>query len=769
MKNADFQGQPRTFTGANNRKSSAPPVRVRACPPVPVRAIGLFLIAFPALLNAATPISFRHDILPIFSKHGCNSGGCHGAIAGKGGFRLSLNAYDPATDHYNVVRHANGRRVEPAEPARSLLLTKPTAALKHKGGKVLHEGSSDYKTIATWIQQGAPAPSQEDPQVLSIEISPSEALLQKGQSQAYEVTAHFTDGSSRNVTPWTIFNSTDATLSKINKETGEATVIGFGEGAITAWYSSQIAIARITSPWPTTPDALDIGTTPPRNFIDEKVDAQLARLNLLPSPHSTDSEFLRRAFLDTIGNLPTPDETRKFLSDSCPNKRDKLVDHLLERPEFTDYWTYRLADIFLITGKRLRPDAVKAYYQWLRKQVEDNIPWDIIARQVITAKGESTSNGATNFYALHQDPENMAENISQAFMGLSINCAKCHNHPLEKWTNDQYYSFANLFARVRAKGWGGDARNGDGHRTLYVVPSGDLIQPRTGKPRTPAPLDGKPLPIDSPEDRRQILADWLTSPENPYFSRAIANRVWAAFFGVGIVNQVDDLRTTNPASNEPLLQAISTYLAEQNYDLKSLMRIILLSNTYRRSSIPTEANREDTKYFSRYYPRRLMAETLHDSITAVTKAQTEFKKITLSDGSTQETKFYKEGTRALQLFDSAVTSYFLETFGRNEREITCECERSDKPSMVQVLHLSNGDILNQQLQDKASCVTQLLEYTPENIINEAYLLCLSRFPTLDERKQLLPLLKDSSKKELRPLVEDLFWALMTSREFLFQK
>ena len=726
----------------------------------------LATILLTPLLQSAPTISFQHDILPILSKAGCNGGGCHGAIAGKGGFRLSLNAYDPTTDHYNITRHANGRRIEPADPARSLVLTKPTAALKHKGGKVLHEDSADYKTIATWIQQGAPGPSKDDPTIDRIEINPPHSLLKKGKEQQFKVTAFFSDDTKRDVTPWTLFTSTDATIAKIDNKTGKATVLGYGEGAITAWYSSQIAIARITSPWPrksTTTKFL-----PPRNVIDEKINDQLTQLNLPTSIPASDSEFIRRAYLDTIGILPTPAETRAFLNDKSADKHEKLVDHLLERPEFVDYWTYRLSDIFLISGKKLRPDAVKAYYQWIRKQVEENKPWDEIARQVVTAQGESTKNGATNFYALHQDPENMAENISQAFMGLSLNCAKCHNHPLEKWTNDQYYSFANLFARVRAKGWGGDARSGDGHRTLYVAPSGDLIQPRTGKPQPPAPLDASPISQHDTQDRRKILAEWMTSPENPYFTRAIANRIWAAFFGIGIVNDVDDLRATNPASNEPLLQAISQHLVDSKYDLKSLMRLILKSNAYRRSSVPVPGNEEDTKFFSRYYPRRLMAETLYDAITSVTQAKTKFNKITISDGSTQDTKFYKEGTRALQLYDSAVTSYFLKTFGRNEREITCECERSDKPSMVQVLHLSNGDTLNKQLNAKESCVSPLLEKEANEILDEAYLLCVSRFPSEKERNQLQKLLTNAKGDEKRTMIEDLFWALMTSREFLFQ-
>ncbi|MEM1442106.1 MAG: DUF1553 domain-containing protein, partial [Verrucomicrobiota bacterium] len=402
--------------------------------------------------------------------------------------------------------------------------------------------------------------------------------------------------------------------------------------------------------------------------------------------------------------------------------------------------------------------------------VENNLPWDEMARQVVTATGVSTEEGATNFYAVHQDPENMAENVSQAFLSLSLNCAKCHDHPLEKWTNDQYYAFANLFSRVRAKGWGGDPRNGDGVRTVYVEPRGDLIQPRTGRPQVPAPLDGEPIDPENPDDRREALAEWLTNPENDYFSRSITNRVWAAFFGDGLVSPVDDLRDSNPASNEPLLNELAAHLVENEFDLKSLMRVILNSETYQRSGEVLSENLADTKYHSRYYPRRLMAEILYDAIIDVTDVPSVFGNVVLRDGSTQKTEFYEEGTKALQLYDSAVQSYFLKTFGRNEREITCECERSNQPSMVQALHLSNGDTLNEKLSDEKSIVRSLLarEGSDQERLNQAYLRTLSRYPTEDESGRLLDLMKSAGPEEKHLILEDLFWALMTSREFLFQ-
>ncbi len=726
-------------------------------------------IALPfATGSEAKKLSFVHDVLPILSKAGCNSGGCHGALSGKGGFRLSLNAYDPESDHYNVTRHARGRRIEPAAPARSLFLTKPTAALKHKGGKVLHEDSEAYRILAEWIRAGAPGPSKEDPTLDRLEIIPHQSILRKGQSQKIKVKAFFSNGTSRDVTSRALFTSTDETVAQVDKKMGEISVHGHGTGAVTAWYSSKIAITRIVSPWPNDVSAEAYEDTYAGNPIDDKINTQLKQLNLKPSPPTSDGNFIRRAFLDTLGILPTAEETLAFLKDKDPRKRDKLVEHLLQRPEFVDYWSYRWSDLFLVSGKKLRPNAVKVYYEWIREQVSENVPWDKIAHKIVTAKGDSMKNGATNFYAVHQEPETMAENVSQVFMSLSINCAKCHNHPLEKWTNDQYYAFANLFSRVRAKGWGGDARSGDGSRTLFVESRGDLIQPRTGKPQPPAPLDAKPLDALGTSDRREALADWLTSPSNPYFARAIANRVWAAFFGMGIVNPVDDLRVSNPATNEELLDFVAQYLVKKDYDLKSLMRLILSSNAYRRSSLALPENKEDTRHFSRHYPRRLMAEVLHDAIASITSSPTNFDKITISDGSNQATSFYKAGTRALQLYDSAVSSYFLKTFGRNQREITCECERSDKPSMVQVLHLSNGDTLNEKLRSEKSCVDDLAKRETDEILDRAYLMCLSRLPSEDERSRIKKLLEYAPEAEKRILVEDLLWALMTSREFLFQ-
>ena len=715
--------------------------------------------------------SFRNHVQSVLAKSGCNSGACHGALSGKGGFRLSLRGYDSAADHFTIVKQARGRRVELSDPGRSLLLAKPTGALPHKGGLRLDTDAHDYRVLSEWITAGAKPPASDDPVVEFIEVLPHDVQLDVGQTQNLIVRAHYSDGRSEDVTRWVKFASTNETVAKVDSD-GTVKVIGHGAGAVSAWFASRIVLSRVTSPFPHEIPADVYAGEPRRNFVDEHVLEKLQVLNLRPSPICEDSKFVRRAFLDTIGTLPTADEVRKFLNDEADDKRDRLIESLLERPEFVDYWTYKWCDILTVSGNRLRPKGVEAYYKWVRNEVAENRPWDEFVQRIVTSTGSSIDNGATNFYALHQDPENMAENVSKAFMGLSIACAKCHNHPLEKWTNDQYYAFANLFSRVRAKGWGGDFRNGDGIRTLYVVPNGELVQPRTGRPQPPTPLDGEPVSFDASEDRRIHVAKWLTGPDNPYFTRAIANRVWHNFFGVGLVEEVDDLRMSNPASNEELLSAAADYVVENGYDLKALIRAILQSNTYQRSSQPLDDNQNERRFYSRYYPKRLMAEVLLDALSQATEVPTMFTHIAFPGGDRQETKLYPKGTRAIQLYDSAVESYFLSTFGRNAREITCECERGAEPSMVQVLHIANGKTVNEKLKAEESRITKLLssEMSHEEMIDETFLVCLARYPTDKEKAGLIEqfnALPEGDADERRLLVEDMFWAIVSTREFLF--
>ena len=700
--------------------------------------------------SPAEEISFRNHVQPVLAKAGCNAGACHGAAAGQNGFRLSLRGYDDEGDYITLTRQSQGRRINPADPGRSLLLLKATGTIPHKGGKRFEVDSLEYKILADWIAAGTPGPKDSDPRIERLEVSPAHLVLTNAATQQLTVTAHFSNGRSEDVTRWVKYTAANASVTQVN-DTGLVNVVGHGEGAITAWYLSRIAIGTVSVPFTNSIAPEVFAKAERRNFIDELVLKKLKELNIEPSGRSSDAEFIRRVYLDTIATLPTAEEVRKFLADTSATKRDALIDQLLDRPEFADYWSYQWSDLLLVSSRKLKPSSMWSFYNWIHDNVSANTPWDVMVRNIVTAQGSTVQNGAANFYAIHDNPADLSETASQAFLGMSINCAKCHNHPMEKWTNDQYYQMANLFARVRTK-------NGaeDGERIVFAAASGDLVQPLRGKPQTPAPLDGAPLPEHFSGDRREPLATWLTSPENAYFTRSIANRIWANFFGVGLVENVDDLRMTNPASNEELLSAAARHLVENKYDLKSLMRAILQSATYQRASEPLPTNKDENRFYSRYYPKRLMAEVLLDAYSQVTGAPTEFKN-------------YPKGLRAIQLPDSKVDSYFLGSFGRPEREKTCSCERTSEPSVTQVLHIFNGDTLNQKLAAKQNSLTTLLDSkkSPAEIVDEVYLAALSRFPTAEEKLKFQAELEQTKPDELRAAVEDVFWAVLSSKEFIF--
>jgi len=725
---------------------------------------------------------FAAHVQSVFSRHGCNSGACHGALAGKGGFRLSLLAYDSMLDLHTITIQEQGRRIEPAEPLVSLLLTKPSMQVPHKGGMRLSPESDDYRLLAQWISAGSPGPQPNDAALQGIEVFPKEFRAVIEGSQSLIALAHYADGRVEDVTRWAKFTSTNGAVAEVDAH-GKVRMVGHGRGAVVAWFASRIALAFIDVPYASTEPVADnqfglqTASEPahdhfrPNNLIDEILIQEWRTLGLTPSAVCDDLTFLRRATLDATGTIPDAQVVYDYLSSGQPLNREQLVEQLLNSPPFVDYWAYQWSDLLLVNGNLLRPKAVEAFYKWIRSQVEANLPWDDFARSIVLAKGESLKNGATNFYAIHQTPEAMTENTCLAFMGLSIECAKCHNHPLERWTNDQYYAMANLFARVRAKGWGGDPRGGEGDRTLVVLERGDVIQPTRGKPQPPAPLDQPPLDPGHAGDRREVLAAWLTSDSNRYFSRAIANRVWTNFMGVGLVDPVDDLRTSNPASSEATLNALSDYLIDHNYDLKQLMRLIMNSRVYQLSSQSTPANQADTRFFCRYYPKRLTAEVLHDAVVQATGVPTAFDKIEFVGADKQPTDFYPLGTKALGLYDSAVSSYFLQTFGRHQRRITCDCERSNEPTVVQALHLNNGDTLNAKLSHQ-DCVVSgwLSESMPmETIIERSYVRALTRLPTDQERHRIDAELQAATVDGVstREFVEDLLWGLMSSPEFLF--
>ncbi|GDY20144.1 S-layer protein [Verrucomicrobiota bacterium] len=711
-------------------------------------------------MDAPFAWSFRNHIQPVLTKSGCNAGACHGAAAGQNGFRVSLRGYDDDGDHTILTRGAMNRRITLADPARSLLLLKSTATIPHKGGERFKTGSFEYRVLAEWIAAGAPGPRPDDARITRLEVLPPAALLQPGATQQLSVRATFSDGHVEDVTRWAKFNAVNTSVAGVD-ESGRVTVSGHGETTVSAWFLSQLAITTITSPYAKPVPASLFTSSPRRNFIDDLVLEKLRELNLPPSPRSTDSEFLRRAFLDTIGVPPSADETRAFLADRSAGKRDALIDSLLARPEFIDYWSYRWSDLLLVNSDKLPPTAMWAYYNWIRKNVAANTPWDRFVRDLVTATGSTLDHGAGNFYILHDEPTKMAETVSVAFLGFSINCAKCHNHPLEKWTNDEYFGFANLFARTRSKR--GVAPD---EQIIFSATEGDLVQPLTGRPQAPKPLDAAPISLTAKEDRRAPLAAWLTSPQNDQFSKTIVNRIWANFFGLGLVESVDDIRVANPASNEKLFTAAAAHLVKNQFDLKALMRTILQSETYQRSSLALPENQADTRYLARFYPRRLKAEVLLDAFSAATAVPTTFR-IDARNANRGLGRMYPEGFRALQLPDSNVASYFLKSFGRPERLATCECERTSEPSMAQALHLANGDTLNDKLAKKGNRLDQLLakKMSDQELLEETYLLTLNRPPTPAEKAKLTQILATAADR--RPALEDLFWSLLSSREFLF--
>lgn len=722
----------------------------------------LGLLVAPA--KADTP-SFRNQVLPILTKAGCNSGACHGALAGKGGFKLSLRGYDPITDHFVLTRQALGRRVDLVEPAQSLFLLKPTMTLPHGGGQRLDVGSRDYQLIAEWIAAGAPGPNDRDARITRLEVTPPQAALKPKDALQVHVKAHYSDGSQQDVTSWAKYNSTEDLVAAVDQN-GQVRVSGYGEAAITVWFSNQVGVCRVTSPLANHLDASVFQKAARQNYVDDLVLKKLTTLRIPPSPLCTDAEFIRRAYLDATGTLPTPEDVQTFLNDLSPDKRNRLIDSLLKKTEFVDYWSYKWSDMLLVSTHRLPQPAVWSFYQFIRQSVADNKPWDQFAREVLTASGSTLHNGAANYFVLHKDVSDLSEATSVTFMGMSVTCCRCHNHPLEKWTQDQYWSMANLFSRVVLK-------NGDrGDVTVQAQPFGDATHPRRGIAMPPTPLDGKPLDLTATMDRRQYFADWLTAPENPYFAKALVNRVWRNFLGRGLVEAEDDLRQTNPPTNEELFDALVKDFREHGYDVRQLIRTIMNSATYQRSSTLLPGNATDDRFYSRYLIRRLPAEVALDAYSQVTSVPTPFTQVQVgASGGVSGYNGYPLGTRALQLPDSLVVSRFLDAFGRPDRTQTCSCERQQDSSVSQALHLNNGQTLNDKLRAKNCRLEQWLQ---ENVSDEAairrlYLLALSREPAPSELSKFKKLLAEAAadKSARRESLEDLFWAVLTGREFLF--
>jgi hypothetical protein len=724
------------------------------------RAKGISASVRVRVKNSHAPFawSFRNDVIPVMTKMGCNQGACHGALAGKNGFKLSLRGYDPDADYDTLTRSSLGRRVSLADPPASLIVAKPSFAIPHGGGKRFAKDSLEYRVIEEWIAAGAPPPAANDVQIRGLEVFPAAAVLAPEAEQQIVVRAFYSDGHTADVTRWVKFSSSNEGVATVD-DWGRVKMNGSGEAAITLYYSSRVLYSRLSVPFANEISADVYAKYPRRNFIDDLALAKWKNLHLAPSKIAGDAEFLRRACLDAIGVLPTSEDVENFLADKSPDKRAKLIDRLIARDEFVDYWSYKWSDLLLVSSRRLNSTAMWAFYDWIRESVKQNKPWDKFARDIFLSSGSTRENGALNYFVLHKDPIELSENATQAFLGQRITCARCHNHPLEKWTQVQYYQMANLFARVGVK------NGGMGDNIVFAKVSGDVLYPKLARPLPPAPLDAASIPLDSTEDRRIVFAKWLTSPDNAMFSRTLVNRVWANFMGRGLVDPMDDLRASNPASNEELLAALSKDFVAHGYDVQRLIRTIMNSSVYQLSSEANATNPSDNIYYSKHIIRRLSAEVILDAMSQVTGAPTAFSG-------------YPAGTRALELPDTQVKSEFLASFGRPARVLCDAAERASDPTITQALHVINGDTLNKKLSSPEGTIALFLKLglSDRRILEYMYLSAFNRYPTDAEQASLASALEktrlekgteEARRNAHRQALEDMVWAMLTSKEFLF--
>jgi hypothetical protein len=702
--------------------------------------------------RGAGPPSFTRDVHPLLTHAGCNGATCHGKAEGQHGFRLSLFGYDPAADWEAIARASGGRRVVRGDPARSLVLLKATSQVPHGGGARLRPDSRAYRVLARWIASGARYTSPDEPALTRISVYPPERSLPMSASQRLLVTAAYTDGSTRDVTREAKYSSNNPAILEVD-EAGHARSRSVpGAAAVMVNYRGLVGVSRVLVPRAGGPRP---SMPPAANYIDRLVWSRLAALRIQPSDPASDSEFLRRAYLDVTGSLPSSDQARAFLEGSrrgAGDARARLIDELLERPEYVDFWALKWADILRVDKNELGAKGAYAFYRWLRKAVAENMPYDRFVGEIVTASGSSSENGAVNLFRVLKKPEEAASSVSQVFLGVRIECAQCHHHPFEKWSQDDYYGMVGFFTGLKTKA--------DGQHSVLLTGGGggEATHPRTGKPVPPHPLGGEPADLTGITDRRQRLAEWMASPGNRFLSRMLVNRVWSHFLGRGIVDPVDDFRDTNPPSNPELLDALAKDFVTGGYDVKRLIRAIMGSRVYQLSSRSNPTNAGDEQSFSRAYPKRLMAEVLMDAVASAT-------------GVPPELPGLPPGTRAVQVWDSDWStqwqSYFLNVFGRPARTHPCECERSQEPSIVQVLHLMNAPEIQAQIAGRRGRARILAESgrTPKQIVEELFLAAHARPPTPSEEAEALKTFERAGDRSRA--AEDILWALMNTVEFVF--
>jgi hypothetical protein len=691
------------------------------------------------------PISFRLDVMPVFMKADCNR--CHGAARGQDGFRLSLFGFDPDGDHFRITREIPGRRINLAVPEASMMVTKSDGESPHTGGKRFEKGSEMYTTLLRWLQEGAPNDKPDVATVTGVELLPNKLVLESpGQKFRFTVRAHYSDGTDRDVTDTALFLTSNEGSAKIVD--GIVTTGVRGEAFVMARFATYTVGAQVIVipkglkyEWPKVEE---------RNFVDELVDAKLKNLRILPSGLCNDETFLRRAYIDIVGLLPSAEEVSKFVENKNSAKRDQLIDELLARPEFVNLWALKWSELLQIRTPQQQNQgnykSTLAYYTWIRTQLENNVPMNEVARQLIDSNGSNLVEPAVNYYQGETDPMKIAEDTAQAFFGIHIQCAQCHNHPFDRWTMDDYRGFVAFFTQVGRKP-GEDPRE----RIVFNRGSGESNHP-VGNRVVPPKFLGGEAPDTKEKDRRQVLADWVAMPENPYFARHVANLIWAQYMGRGIIEPVDDVRISNPASNPELLDALAKRLIENKFDLRTMVREVCTSRTYQQTTRPNDTNGSDERNFAKATIRRMRAEVMLDCISEVTETKDRFRGLPIE-------------ARAVQIADGKTTNYFLSTFGRSKRENICSREEVG-PTLSQALHLINGDTVEQKISE-GGVVKKMIasNKTPVEIVQELYLRCFGRQPSAEEILKLEPTW--GVTEEQPAVLHDVFWALMNAKEFMF--
>ena len=706
----------------------------------------IFCLSLLPCFHVGAAVDFSHDVKPLLSRLGCNGASCHGKAEGQNGFKLSVFGNDPRGDYQSIIKEGRGRRISQAAPQDSLFLRKATGEVGHGGGVRIQTGSRAYKVLVDWIQEGLVYEEEDRPNLLTLRMEPERKVLPFGGQQPLKVIASYADGHEADVTWQAVFHSNDVGMAKVDQQ-GQVTIGGsIGQTAVMARFQGKVSVFQAIVPRPG-PKA-NLQARPVFNFIDKQVDQHLARLNVHPSGLADDATYLRRVYLDLIGTLPTANETEAFLKDKRKDKRAQLVQGLLTRPEFTEYWALKWSDLLRVDRLALGHENAFAYYGWIRDAVRENRPLDKWTRELLTAEGPLSDQPSGFFYKVAAKPGEMAAMTSQIFLGVRITCAECHQHPYDQWTQQDYHGMRGFFEQVKYKKLGSiEALLAEGN------PQGK--HPRTGEPVYPYAL-GTVMPDAAPEgDRRRALAEWMTKSDNPWFARNLANRLWAHFMGRGLVEPVDDLRATNPPSNPELLDGLAKALIQSKYDLQEMIKLITGSRTYQLSSEPNQTNELDERNYSRAFLRRLPAEVLLDAVSQVTGVEEKFHGV-------------PSGTRAIELWDSQVQHYFLKLFGRPARASVCECERAVGASMAQALHLMNSPQLESKLNHAGGQVAQLTRRHKDDVVlaQQLYLTVFNRMPSKMEQERVVQHL-GSRRFHRQKAAEDLVWAMMNSMEFIF--